>query len=67
MPQKSRTKRANVATAAKRDIPTDYMKSTLSWNDRLTKYAELCTLEFYLTKYEVRNNWSAAKNSDAVF
>lgn len=42
--------------ATKRDIDSNYMRSTISWNDRLAKYAELCALEFYLTKYEVGNS-----------
>jgi hypothetical protein len=36
-----------------KDIDPDYLKFTVSWHDRLAKYAELSTLEFYLSKYEV--------------
>ena len=27
--------------------------NSFSWQERVVKYAELCTLEYYLTKYEV--------------
>ena len=37
----------------KHDVDPNYMKGTVSWADRLAKYAELSALEYYLTKYEV--------------
>jgi|ERR1712130_45895 len=45
----------------KHDVDPNYMKGTVSWADRLAKYAELSALEFYLTKYEEAFGWSATK------
>ena len=36
-----------------RDIDSNYLKGAHSWNERMLKYSELCSLDFYLIKYEV--------------
>jgi len=35
-----------------RDIDSNYLKGAHSWNERMLKYSELCSLDFYLIKYE---------------
>ena len=46
-------RRAAASKAAKKDIDPEYLRGTITWAERLAKYAELSVLEFYLTKYEV--------------
>ena len=50
-------RRAASAKAAvvkeKKDVEPEYLRGTVTWLERLAKYAELSVLEFYLTKYEV--------------
>ena len=36
-----------------RDIDSNYLKGAHSWSERMLKYSELCSLDFYLIKYEV--------------
>ena len=49
-------RRAAASKAAKKDIDPEYLRGTITWAERLAKYAELSVLEFYLTKYEVIRN-----------
>ena len=42
----------------RRDIDLQYMKGAHSWNERVIKYGELCTLEYYLNKYEVQHKYA---------
>jgi len=54
-------RRAAASKAAKKDIDPEYLRGTITWAERLAKYAELSVLEFYLTKYETAFSASATK------
>ena len=47
--------------AVRRDIDVNYMRGAHSWQERVVKYSELCTLEYYLTKYEEAFDGGAEK------
>ena len=48
--------------AVRRDIDVNYMRGAHSWQERVVKYAELCSLEYYLTKAGVGTVFVISKN-----
>ena len=48
--------------AVRRDIDVNYMRGAHSWQERVVKYAELCSLEYYLTKAGVGTIFVISRN-----